>query len=508
MTWALLVACIGPEPDTAGSPSLLVDGTLAFEDIEIGVDGPRVETLWVTNVGHGLLTVAMPHFAEDGAFSVPDGGVTLERMEAYGYDVVFDPQTPFLHEGWLILDSDDPQGRSRWVAVRGEAFAPVLEVGPSRIELGTVQVGCAAQEMLELSNGGNETLVVSAAVDGTMELSLPGGDAPEEIEPGASLFIAVRYEPGDATTDAATLTLQSNDPLRPETTIAVTASGSDLETRTEGFDMPPRKTDVVFIVDNSWSMDTEQPQLEEHIDAFVAGLEANMVDYQIGLITTDQGSFDGSVVTDAIGAQFLDDQIAALGTDGSGTQRALQMLYNCVQAGADCSEASGFLRDDALFAGIIVSDQPDQSALNPEAYVDYFTTLKGGAADHVRIHAFAGLNPVSCSTCDSPGFGYDQAVELSGGTYLDICIDDWNWALTGLAEQSVGAYQPVMILEAVPVVESIVVKVDRVVAESGWVYTGHPMDGGTNEIRFDPDSLPLPGARIEVDYTVAPACEY
>ena len=507
MTWALLVACIGPEPDTAGSPSLLVDGTLAFEDIEIGVDGPRVETLWVTNVGHGLLTVALPHFAEDGAFSVPDGGVTLERMEAYGYDVVFDPQTPFLHEGWLILDSDDPQGRSRWVAVRGEAFAPVLEVGPSRIELG-VEVGCAAQELLELSNGGNETLVVTAAVDGAMELSVPGGDAPKEIEPGESVTIVVRYEPEDVTPDTATLTLQSNDPLRPETTIALTASASDLETRTERFDMGPRKTDAVFVVDNSWSMDTEQPLLAEHIDAFVDGLEASMVDYRIGVITTDQSSFSGSVVTDAIGAQFLDDQIAALGTDGSGTQRALQMLYNCVQADGDCAEASGFLRDDALFAGIIVSDQPDQSALTAEAYVDYFTTLKAGAADHVRIHALAGSVPVTCATCESPGFGYDSAVELTHGVFLDICTNDWDSALTGLAEQSVGAFQPVMILEAVPVVESIVVKVDRVVAESGWVYTGHPMDGGTNEIRFDPDSLPLPGARIEVDYTVAPACEY
>ena len=114
---------------------------------------------------------------------------------------------------------------------------------------------------------------------------------------------------------------------------------------------------------------------------------------------------------------------------------------------------------------------------------------------------------MSCITCESPGFGYDWAVELTSGQYIDICTKDWDGAMTTLAEQSLGAFQPVMILGALPIVESIVVEVDRVPLESGWVYTGLPLAGGTNEIRFDLESLPPPGSRIEVSYTVAPVCD-
>ena len=58
-TWILaLAACAGSEPDGAsGSPSLWVQGALAFDGVEIGSDEPRVETLWVENVGTGLLFV-------------------------------------------------------------------------------------------------------------------------------------------------------------------------------------------------------------------------------------------------------------------------------------------------------------------------------------------------------------------------------------------------------------------------------------------------------------------
>ena len=93
----LLAACNGNDPDASGSPSLLVGNPLVFPDVEIGLDAPQVETLWVENVGYGLLTVDVPHFAEDDAFSVVGESVTLARMEAYGYDVTFDPRTPFLH---------------------------------------------------------------------------------------------------------------------------------------------------------------------------------------------------------------------------------------------------------------------------------------------------------------------------------------------------------------------------------------------------------------------------
>ena len=501
MTWILLAACNGSESDGA-SPSLRVESTLIFDGVDIGTDAPPVERVLVENIGSGTLFVDVPYFADDGAFSVPGESVALEPMQTQGYDVTFDPRAPFVHEASLVFESNDPAG-PRVVDVRGEGFAPVLDVSTSPIDFGMPDVGCSVELGLEMHNRGNELLVVNPSIEDTTEFGVPNPHGGIEIEPGVSLTIQMAYQPVDGIADVATLTLETNDPLQPETVIQVTGAGQQLRTRADVFEMKPRETDIVFVVDNSETMDTEQPQLVDNIGAFVEALDDAAADYRIGVITTDTSGLRGSVVTPGDPLAMLADQVEA-GTGGSGTTRGLQMLYNCVLN--DCSESAGFLRDDALFAAIIVSDGPDTSALTPEAYVEYFWTLKDDP-DLVRVNLFAGAFPVpTCSTCDSTGFGYDEAVELSGGVYHDICTKDWDVALRSLAESSLGEPGS-FALSADPAVDTIVVDVDGVEWKTGWTYTGHVADGGTNEVVFDLETLPPVGVDIEVRYTIAAVCE-
>jgi hypothetical protein len=110
-------------------------------------------------------------------------------------------------------------------------------------------------------------------------------------------------------------------------------------------------------------------------------------------------------------------------------------------------------------------------------------------------------------SCASPGFGYDEAVALTGGEFVDICTDDWPASLRLMAEHSLSPYANALTLEADPIVDTLVVEVDRVVWKSGWYYTGRLADGGTNEIRFDLETFPLAGSRIEASYSVQPVCD-
>jgi hypothetical protein len=505
-----LAACRAPDQAPSDAPLLWVEETLSFETVDIGSDEPPTERLWVENIGTGTLAVETPYFAYDSAFSVSGASVELERMEAYPYEVTFDPQSPFLHEALLIIDSDDRAAGGRWaVTVRGEALAPVLEIAATPLDLGA-EVGCAVFGDLGVRNGGNEVLVVTPRLDSASptELFLASDAGAIEIEAGMAGVIELAYQPSDTTTDSATLIVDSNDPFLPEMVIEVTGAGHEWETRTDVFEMPSREADIVLVVDDSGTMDFEQLQLADHVGWLVDGLDAAMVDYRIGVIATDQSSFYGPVVTP--GTTSPVDQLVqqvTVGTEGSGTTRALQMLYNCVQSASDCSETGGFLRENALFAGIIVSDGPDQSALTPEGYVEYLWELKDDPG-LVRIHAIAGSIPVpTCGTCASPGFGYDQAVELTGGRYVDICTNDWDVALRSLGEDSVGAPSTGVTLDADPLVDTIEVDVDGVRWKTGWIYTGHVADGGTNEVRFDLETLPPVGATVEVRYTVASTCK-
>jgi hypothetical protein len=162
------------------------------------------------------------------------------------------------------------------------------------------------------------------------------------------------------------------------------------------------------------------------------------------------------------------------------------------------------VRADALLTGIVVSDQYDQSALAPSDYVGNLVAWKG-TPGLVRIHAIAGAVPApSCSTCDSAAFGLDEAQELSGGTFLDICTADWGESLAILAAGSISEVASFP-LRSDPVVDTIVVEVDG--AEwGGWTYTGHTDDGGTNEVRFDGVPTPPGGSAVDIGYVVAGPC--
>ena len=504
--WLLLVACRLPasngHDEPAGNGDLEVDtAAVEFDPLDIGTDPPASQHVWLQNVGSAALYLLTPRIEGDEAFRSEGRDIVLEPFDSYGFDVVFDPQTPFSHDATLLLQSDVP-GATK-VALHGDGVAPVIEVGGSTLTMPSAYVGCRVVNSVSVQNTGNETLEVTPSLVGSSELTLVDGGDVLEIAPGQEASIEVAYEAPDKKGVTATLTLDSNDPIHPQTEIEVTGAGGFLPTNTDSFERGGPAADIVFVVDNSGSMSQEQPELVDSIGSFVDALAASGVDYKIGVITSDTSSLEYDVVTSSTTnpTAVLADQIANIGTGGAGTTPSIQMLYNCVQPGGDCSAAAGFLRDDALLDAIVVSDDPDQSALTPEGYVEYLWTLKSDP-DLVRIDAIAGSIPtVTCGTCSSPGFGFDAAVEVSGGMYLDICGDwDDNLALLGSSELSPAYWR--FPLSETPIVDTIEVFVDGapVPAVPGtWAYVD-------NAIEFDHAAMPPPGTSVEVRYTVADTC--
>src|SRR5205085_5221730 len=138
---------------------------------------------------------------------------------------------------------------------------------------------------IEVRNGGNEPLVVTPSVAGSSEIVLSSGE-PFEVDPLTSAPILLTYGPVDATTDTAVLTIESNDPRQPAVAVGLTGMGRVQGTRTDVFEMGPRTTDIVLVVDDSESMDVEQAKLVYRVDAFVDSLDAAMVDFRIGVVST------------------------------------------------------------------------------------------------------------------------------------------------------------------------------------------------------------------------------
>ena len=459
--WPVLVACRPPGDGTASSGRLQTDDTVVFAQVDIGADPPASQEVRIENIGSGPLSVMAPRVEGDDSFREAGDAIVLQSFDSYTFDVVFDPQTPFSHDAKLILESDASGSNVTEVALRGEGIAPVIEVDASTFVMGDAYLGCRVIKSLTVGNTGNETLELAPAILGSPELALVDDGEIVEIAPGDAASIQLAYEPVDDEGDVATLTLDSSDPIRPHTEIEVTAACAFVPTQSDWFTGVVAATDVVFVVDNSESMLREHAELVDHISAFVDPLAASGLDYRIGVITSDTATFADDVVTNLTTdpATVLADQIAGLGTGGAGTTRALQMLYECVQPGSDCSEKAGFLRPEASLGAIVVADDPDESTLTPEAYVEYLWTLKSDP-ELVRFDVIAGAIPVpTCGTCASAGFGYDEAVELTEGAYLDIC-GDWDKALTFLADLALSRASWRLELSETPVIDTIEVLVD------------------------------------------------
>lgn len=161
------------------------------------------------------------------------------------------------------------------------------------------------------------------------------------------------------------------------------------------------KADILFVVDDSGSMEWSQSQLKARFAAFAEALEDMRVDFQVGVTTTDACDIDwstGAAKADAVcpdaskisggvkvngkmvgpqrgefiydaetktnvlkpGAGFVEAfrRVASVGIQGSGFEHGLTAAKMAVQK-AMSGVNKGFLRSDAFLSVVVVSDEED-----------------------------------------------------------------------------------------------------------------------------------------------------
>jgi hypothetical protein len=234
-----------------------------------------------------------------------------------------------------------------------------------------------------------------------------------------------------------------------------------------------QKVDLLFVIDNSGSMQGEQASLIASFDGFVAGIQATLDsadDYHIGVVTTDtyannapgctglgalvtQTGGDASSGTDCLpftsGARYIDQTepdlagkfscIAQVGITGSGDEIQAKAGYTAISpalnAPGACNE--GFIRDDALLVVVIITDEDDAedciplfgclgggSGGAPPDWAALYTQYKGGIEQNIVMLALIGGPNNSC--------GADNAQNLlaltnwfTNGSVGDICAPSY-----------------------------------------------------------------------------------
>lgn len=161
--------------------------------------------------------------------------------------------------------------------------------------------------------------------------------------------------------------------------------------------------DLLFIIDDSQTMDVEQAALQAAIPAFVTALDAHRteagepLDYRIGVTTTsrdvtfiqngvtisDVGA-DGALLASCAGSRILSRGDADLsanlacrvsaGIDGAGVEMPAYALELALTSRVDDGTNAGFRRPEALFAIVVVTDEDDCSRRDDNFSVPNGTT--------------------------------------------------------------------------------------------------------------------------------------
>jgi hypothetical protein len=320
--------------------------------------------------------------------------------------------------------------------------------------------------------------------------------------------------------------------------LALTACKGDqqigtLDGYTEWTQEPNNEIDILFVVDNSSSMEDEQAALATGFQSFMAAMGENN-DYQIGVVSTsvDYNDLNTGVLisNDGDPQPWIDiydpdptghfARLSALGTGGSDKEKGLEVAALALSdAMVVTGPNAGFLRAAAKLLVVVVSDEEDCSdagtlesypasacytekdQLTPVAsLVEDISDAKDDGDDAI-IHVIVGTEDSTCADA-YPGRRYMEAAAYTGGLIGDICNGDWSGVLQDLGLNASGVKTSFRLDEpAVP--ESLAVFVDdKEIAENannGWTYdeetcfvTFHGMEGA---------SIPVRGATLHAEYT-------
>lgn len=482
-------------------------------DFDHLISGSESDTRYFTIVNVGTDTLYIDEPLLDDAttrYSLNyDGSLILEPGELVDVFISYEPKTFETNVASVTINSNDDLEPVIPVSIIGSGDAPVISLNPEGHDFGTISIGCDNELRLTVGNIGNLPLIITSVqqmVTQPIDINMYFGtlpDLPWVIDPGFELDIITSYTPSDIGSDSSIITIDSNDPLAPETEFEEEGIGQVEQWITdihEQGEVP--LLDVLWVIDNSGSMFPFQQALSDNIADFMTIFLAASPDYHMSFITTDDHLFQGvgqidntTLYPELIAANTL----SSIGTSGSGQEKGVEYSRKSTSPNGPASEAAGFLRSDATLVVIYVSDEPDYSTGGWSSYTSHFHTLKD--SDKLHMISIVGDDPQGCTFTYGNvnrnvqyGGGYIDITNYFNGTIYSLCSQDWGLQMQDLAE-TVSARRRFNLSESDPIESTIEVYVNGQQAPSGWTY-----DVVENWIQFESGSEPDPGDTIEIKY--------
>ncbi len=308
------------------------------------------------------------------------------------------------------------------------------------------------------------------------------------------------------------------------------------------------KIDILWMVDNSGSMQPLQQNMASNFDSFIGDINTKGYDFHIAVSTSEAYKADptlnGYSSTNASLAKFRDGTDATShtgifdilpttanlintfvingveGSNGSGDERE----FSSMKTALNSSMNKGFLRADSFLAVIILSDEDDFSGAgraeyggtdhnysastldSVQSYISYLDTLTGstGSTRRYNVSSIAVLDTAcynshyNASPSTIVGQRYISLSAATSGVTGSICDASYASSLTAIQKQ-IEELSTQFYLSSRPVVNSIIIQVNSVTepndATNGWTY-----NSSANSIVFHGTAIPPQNANINVSF--------
>ncbi|MAX67884.1 MAG: hypothetical protein CME66_13185 [Halobacteriovoraceae bacterium] len=255
------------------------------------------------------------------------------------------------------------------------------------------------------------------------------------------------------------------------------------------------KLDILWVIDNSGSMRDEQEALGRNFDAFIQQFVEKNIDFKMAITTTDTSRNNAgrewkdsmaALTSDNLAANkdlFLRDfaRLVNVGTRGSGREKG-------IQASEVFAERYGnsWLREDAYFTIVYVSDEEDQSHKTVENHLKQIQKWKQNSG-YIKAHSIVNMRRAHYFQ------RYKEISALTNGDVASITDDFYN-TLLNMGGKIANLVDQFPLSQKVYNSSSIEVYVNNQL-NTDWSY-----DEATNSIQFDENKVPQAGASIRVLY--------
>ena len=241
------------------------------------------------------------------------------------------------------------------------------------------------------------------------------------------------------------------------------------------FEVYDPSVDILFVIDNSGSMQPHQSNLSRNINRFIQNfIQKNGLDFHIGVLTTDMdnSSWGNGVCCGILAGtpKFVErttpnfSQVLSrnmiVGTDGSASEESFAPVIAALTAPNLTGANAGFYRPKSHLAIVFVTDAEDQSRMSVDSFFNFLVGLKG---DTSKVSVYGAIVPTSERNCDrdEPNTVPTRIEALlakvsnAGNNTLNLCSADYGDKLALLGDDLLSRVSSLIYLNRRPVSATI-----------------------------------------------------